>query len=76
MRAFQAEDRAADITIDVSAAHFWDISGVAALDKIVARLRREGRRVTVVGYNRASADLIDRFALHDKAGVESGAVPH
>ncbi len=76
VRAFQAEDRAADITIDVSAAHFWDISGVAALDKIVARLRREGRRVTVVGYNRASADLIDRFALHDKTGVESGAVPH
>ncbi len=49
---------------------------MGALDKIVARLRREGRQVTVVGYNRASADLIDRFALHDKTGVESGAVPH
>ena len=64
------------VTIDVTAAHFWDISGVGALDKIVARLRRDGSTVDVVGYNRASADLVDRFALHDKTGVELGAVPH
>ena len=75
-RAFQAEDSAARVTIDVSAAHFWDISGVGALDRIIARLRREGRAVDVVGYNRASADIIDRFALHDKTGFETGAVPH
>ena len=31
------------VLIDVTAAHFWDISGVGALDKIVARLRRDGR---------------------------------
>ncbi|WP_420145016.1 SulP family inorganic anion transporter [Sphingobium sp.] len=75
-RAFQQDDGAAHIVIDVSGAHFWDISGVGALDKIVARLRRDGRQVEVIGYNRASADLIDRFALHDKTGVELGAVPH
>ena len=75
-RAFQTEDRADTVLIDVSAAHFWDISGVGALDKIVAKLRREGRKVEVVGYNRASADIIDKFALHDKTGVESGMVPH
>ncbi|MFZ2997500.1 SulP family inorganic anion transporter [Sphingobium sp.] len=75
-RAFQDDDKAERILIDVSAAHFWDISGVGALDKIVARLRRDGHVVEVVGYNRASADLIDRFALHDKTGVELGVVPH
>ena len=75
-RAFQAEDSATDVLIDVSAAHFWDISGVGALDKIIARLRRDGRKVEVVGYNRASADIVDRFALHDKTGVEIGATPH
>ena len=74
-RAFAPEAGRA-VTIDVSAAHFWDISGVGALDKIVARLRRDGSVVEVIGYNRASADLIDRFALHDKTGVELGAVPH
>lgn len=49
---------------------------MGALDRIVARLRAAGAQVTVIGYNRASADLIDRFALHDKTGVEMGAVPH
>ncbi|ETI59670.1 sulfate transporter [Sphingobium sp. C100] len=75
-RALQEESGAAPVTIDVSAAHFWDISGVGALDKIVARLRAQGRQVDVIGYNRASADLIDRFALHDKTGVEMGVTPH
>lgn len=75
-RAFAGEDAAERVVIDVSAAHFWDISGVGALDKIVARLRRDGRQVEVIGYNRASADLIDRFALHDKTGVELGLAPH
>ncbi|HUD31111.1 MAG TPA: SulP family inorganic anion transporter, partial [Novosphingobium sp.] len=75
-RAFQGDVGSGPVTIDVSKAHFWDISGVGALDKIVARLRREGRAVDVVGYNEASADIVDRFALHDKTGVETGAAPH
>ncbi len=75
-RAFQTESEVGHVLIDVSAAHFWDISGVGALDKIVAKLRREGRSVDVVGYNRASADIVDKFALHDKTGVEIGLVPH
>lgn len=74
-RAFAGE-RAATVLIDVTAAHFWDISGVGALDKIVVRLRQGGSDVEVVGYDRASADLVDRFALHDKTGVELGLAPH
>ncbi|MBB4154429.1 SulP family sulfate permease [Sphingomonas jinjuensis] len=75
-RAFRAEGPTRRVVIDVTHAHFWDISGVAALDKIVARLRRDGRDVEVIGYNQASADLVDRFALHDKTGVELGLAPH
>jgi SulP family sulfate permease len=75
-RAFAVEESAARVTIDVSAAHFWDISAVGALDKIIARLRRGGAEVEVAGYNRASADIVDKFALHDKTGVEMGMVPH
>jgi SulP family sulfate permease len=74
--AFQAEEQAREVLIDMTGAHFWDISAVGALDKIVARLRRDGCEVTMVGYNRASADLVDRFALHDKTGVEIGLAPH
>ena len=76
-REFQSRrGDARDVVIDVTAAHFWDISAVGALDKIVAKLRREGVGVEVIGYNRASADLIDRFALYDKTGVEIGLTPH
>ena len=75
-RSFQVDEVAPNIRIDVSAAHFWDISGVGALDNIIARLNREGHTVEVVGYNRASADIVDKFALHDKTGFELGAVPH
>jgi SulP family sulfate permease len=75
IRAFGIEE-GQPVMIDVSAAHFWDISGVGALDKIVARLRRDGSTVEVIGYNKASADLVDRFAMHDKTGFELGAAPH
>jgi SulP family sulfate permease len=75
-RAFAGDEPARAVTIDVSAAHFWDISAVGALDKVVARLRQGGHAVEVIGYNTASADLVDRFALHDKTGVELGMVPH
>jgi SulP family sulfate permease len=70
------DEPAARVVIDMSSAHLWDISGVGALDRIVGRFRRDGRAVEVIGYNRASRDLIDRFALHDKTGVELGVVPH
>lgn len=54
-----AEGRA--VRIDVSGAHFWDITAVAALDKVAERLRHHGCTVEVVGLNAASAVLIDRL---------------
>ena len=41
-RDFRDAAGARAVVIDVTAAHFWDISGVGALDKIVARLRAQG----------------------------------
>lgn len=54
------------VVIDVSRAHFWDITAVSALDKVVVKFRREGTEVEVIGLNEASATMIDRFAVHDK----------
>ncbi len=54
------------VIIDVSRAHFWDVSAVYALDKAVIKLRREGADVEVVGQNDATATIIDRFGVHDK----------
>jgi len=69
-------DPADHVVIDVTRAHFWDISAVGVLDKVVERMRRNGRSVQVIGLNEASADLVDRFALTDKTGVETGLAPH
>jgi SulP family sulfate permease len=68
-RAFNFEEVLSRVTIDVSRAHFWDISSVAALDKVVLKFRRDGARVAVVGLNEASATLVRRVAVHDKAGA-------
>jgi sulfate permease, SulP family len=47
------------VTIDVSKAHFWDITAVAALDKVTARFKAQGATVDVLGMNQASATLIE-----------------
>ncbi|MFC5069074.1 SulP family inorganic anion transporter [Flaviflagellibacter deserti] len=64
--SFRTDETAERITIDVSRAHFWDITAVGALDKVVLRFRAKGANVTVIGLNEASATMIDRFAVHDK----------
>ena len=46
--------------IDVSGAHFWDITAVGALDKVVQRLRQHGCTVQVLGLDAASQRLVDR----------------
>ncbi|MXO84487.1 STAS domain-containing protein [Altererythrobacter aurantiacus] len=71
-----APDPADHVVIDVSKAHFWDISAIGALDKVVERMRRNGRSVQVLGLNEASTDLVDKFALTDKTGVETSLAPH
>ena len=51
---------------EVSNAHFWDISAVAAVDKVVLKFRREGTAVEVVGMNKASQTMVDKFGAYDK----------
>lgn len=55
------------VRVDVTRAHFWDITAISALDKVVVKFRREGTVVDIVGLNAASATMVDRFALHDKS---------
>jgi sulfate permease, SulP family len=67
--AFDFKEVVERVQIDVSRAHFWDITAVSALDKVVLKFQREGTEVEVIGLNAASATLVDRFALHDKPGA-------
>lgn len=64
--AFDFKETVERVKIDLSRAHFWDITAVGALDKVVTKFRREGTEVEVVGLNEASATIVDRFAVHDK----------
>lgn len=68
--AFDFREVLRRVRIDVGAAHFWDLSAVAALDKVVLKFRREGTLVEVVGLNAASATLVDRLGVHDKPDAE------
>lgn len=64
--AFDFKEALELVEIDLSAAHFWDISAVSSLDKAVVKFRREGAKVVVKGLNEASATIVDRFGRHDK----------
>ncbi|GAA2499568.1 SulP family inorganic anion transporter [Streptomyces gobitricini] len=45
------------VVIDLSAAHIWDASSVAALDAIETKYSQRGKTVEIIGLNRPSADI-------------------
>lgn len=49
------------VRIDVREAHFWDITAIGALDKVVARLRQHGCTVEVLGMDGRSQRLLQRM---------------
>lgn len=76
INAFDYKEVIEKVRIDVSRAHFWDITAVSALDKVVLKFRREGTEVEVIGLNEASATMVDRFAVHDKDGADDILLGH
>lgn len=63
---FDFKEAVERIVIDLSRAHFWDISAVHALDMAVLKFRREGADVELIGLNEATETIVDRFGVHDK----------
>jgi SulP family sulfate permease len=76
MAAFDFREALEKVTIDVSRAHIWDISSVAALDMAVLKFRRDGAEVEIVGMNKASETIVDRLAVHDKPGALDKLMAH
>jgi SulP family sulfate permease len=74
--AFDFREALEKVTIDVSGAHIWDISSVAALDRVILKFRREGADVEVVGLNEASETIVDRLAEHNKPGALDRLASH
>ncbi|OBZ95758.1 sulfate transporter [Pararhizobium polonicum] len=59
VEAFDIQDAGGmAVLIDVSDAHFWDVTAVGALDKVVQRFKAHDIPVDIVGLNQASSTLI------------------
>ncbi|MEH6758474.1 MAG: SulP family inorganic anion transporter [Parasphingorhabdus sp.] len=64
------------VVIDVHDAHFWDISATGILDKIVDRLKNEGKTVELIGMNEASATLVEKYSENERPFESLGIIGH
>lgn len=64
--SFDFREVVENVVIDLTEAHFWDLSAVGALDKVVLKFRREGTEVELIGLNEASATIVDKLGDHEK----------
>jgi len=74
--SFDFKEAVEKVIIDVSQAHIWDISSVAALDMVVLKFRREGAEVEIIGLNEASETIVDKLAVHDEPGALERMLGH
>jgi SulP family sulfate permease len=74
IEAFDMQESVEHIEIDLTGAHVWDASAVAAIDRVVLKLRATGADVHLTGANEASSAMLQRLATHDEPGasVSSG----
>lgn len=61
--SFDFKEALDKVEINVDRAHFWDITSVSALDKVIIKFRREGAEVEVVGMNKATETVVDKFGV-------------
>lgn len=64
------------VVIDLHAAHFWDITSINALDRVVLKFRHHDIPVEIIGMNEATATMVERLATHDKNGADLGVSGH
>ncbi|MEM7694184.1 MAG: SulP family inorganic anion transporter [Pseudomonadota bacterium] len=76
LSAFDFNEALERVVIDLSGAHIWDVSSVAALDTAVLKFRRDGAEVEIVGLNKASETIVDELGVHDKPGALEKLMPH
>ncbi|MHC2000782.1 SulP family inorganic anion transporter [Methylobacterium sp. CM6241] len=70
------EDDLTGVVIDLSASHFWDITSISALDRVVLKFRHHGIPVEIVGMNTATTTLVDRVGTHRKPGAALAGPGH
>ncbi|MFI1952625.1 SulP family inorganic anion transporter [Streptomyces xinghaiensis] len=65
---FDYKDDPDDVVIDLTDAHIWDASSVAALDAIETKYAQRGKKVTIIGLNKPSAEMHTKLAGQLTAG--------
>ena len=73
---FEHHGRPEHVEIDLGDAHLWDLTAVAAVDKVVFRYRRQGAQVRVIGMNAATRTLVDRVGRFEKLHLPEGGAAH
>lgn len=75
--AFDFKEAVSKVVIDLTHAHFWDITAVFSLDKIVIKFKRLGADVEILGMTEATATIVDKFGIHnDPKEVEKMMAGH
>lgn len=72
--AFDFREAVTHVELDLTHAHVWDASAVAAIDRVVLKLRSTGISVHLSGMNEASAAIVDQLAQHDTPGAGTAPV--
>jgi SulP family sulfate permease len=76
IESFDIKEAIPNVVIDVSEAHFWDVTAVAAIDKVIIKFRREGTEVELIGLNKASQAMVEKFGIHDKSDADNSLSAH
>ncbi len=61
LQGFDLHSHPQKVIIDMSKAHIWDQTGVAALDQVIRKIKAGGSDVEIIGLNKESLDLFDRM---------------
>ncbi|WP_076417416.1 SulP family inorganic anion transporter [Colwellia sp. UCD-KL20] len=65
VESFDFKEVVSKVVIDLTNAHFWDITSVSTLDKVVIKFRREGAEVEIIGMSEATETIVDKFGVHN-----------
>ena len=62
IKSFVFDGNIKKVNIDVSEAHFWDLSAVAALDRVVNKYKKKNIIINVIGLNLASKTIVSKLS--------------
>lgn len=66
VNSFKTGEQTKKVILDFSEAHIWDDSAVAAIDKVVLKMKEQGIDVDLIGLNESSWKLVEKLATYDQ----------